>query len=280
MTKEDIKKNIQKNVVGKIIPAHTDAGHFYKFKDTPAKNAVHSVTTKICLEKPHLSIWAAKLAAKNIIDRVKNSDNEFLYDVFEEEQATRQASLIHISERDNAGNMGTKAHNIIEKYINTWIKTDKRPESIFSFIKDNEDPRVISACRSAELFFNENNVEPIVAEVIVGDQKYSAGTVDLICLLDEKLTILDWKTKNFIMTNDFNIILQLSAYATFFEKMTNLKVQKSVAIHLDKQKQAYKIFEVQNLKKAYSMFRRISLIYDKMLDSSMELKTNVKKYIL
>jgi hypothetical protein len=38
---------------------------------------------------------------------------------------------------------------------------------------------------------SEMNIVPLAAEILVGEESLSAGTLDFLCLKDDKVTILD-----------------------------------------------------------------------------------------
>src|SRR4029077_2666647 len=178
---------------------------------------VDSVTTQIIINKPHLVPWSVEIGVRDFIKNIE------YYDKFNEDQTNRmieQAKFAFRAVRDDAGNVGTRAHDVIEKYVNDWIETGKRKEDILFFVLGDEDPRVFAAARSAERFFQDYpGIIPIASELLVGDEKLrTAGTLDFLVLWNGELWLLDWKSSNSAVHDDY--VIQVSTYKYLFQKMT------------------------------------------------------------
>ena len=151
----------------------------YKNKDG---KRVSSVTTILSvLDKPALKYWANKLGLEGI--NVKD---------YVDDKAT----------------IGTTAHYIIECFL-----TDKTPD--FSTIENVTDEQIETARKCASKFFDwlyqQKNFIPIANELYLVSEKYQyGGTTDCIAILNDKLTLIDFKTCNAIYDEPYK---QVSAYA-------------------------------------------------------------------
>lgn len=253
-TPTQIRQIIQDKVIGKITARHNENGHWYEFEGGLGLTA--SVTSKNCLDKPHLVKWAIGLAidfleVDNRFERLKGPEREDLL---------KSAKLQYTDVRDNAGTIGGIAHAAIEAYEKEWIDTGVRPASILPFIPEGSTPPVIGACRAVEKAFDKYKFTPVAFELLVGLKGIGAGTLDLIVMNEKgELELIDHKTSNGI--NDYYAI-QTAAYCHFFEKMTGLKIKRIRIFKLDKWSDAFKVYNVPNHKEAYKAFKAVSAVYD------------------
>jgi hypothetical protein len=254
-TIEEVRAIIEEKVVGKIEACHSETGHHYKFVDTGV--VVDSVTTKNILEKKHLIPWAIGLA----IEFLEKDNRWQRLETSERESLVKAAKLQHTDVRDEAGNVGSIAHKIIEAYTDQWIATGEKPSDIKTFI-DNPfvDYRVFAAARSAEAVYNKYGAVPVISEILVGVSPIGAGTLDLIVMNEKgELELWDWKTSNSI--SDYYSV-QTAAYKYFFEKMTGLRIKKVRVMKIDKFSDKFKAYNVPNLPDAFNTFKNLSKVYD------------------
>lgn len=251
-TADEIRAIIAEKVEGKVKAFHSDKGHFYQVEGSLGLTA--SVTSKNCIDKPHLIPWAIGLAIEFLDgkwDRLAGPERDSLI---------RAAKLQYADVRDSAGTIGGQAHAAIEAYEKAWIESGSRPESIMPFIPEGAVPQVIGACRSAEKAFDKYGVVPIAYELLVGITGQGAGTLDLIVMNGKgELELWDWKSSNGV--NDYYAI-QTSVYKRFFEKMTKLKIKRVRIMKIDKWSDKIKIYNVPNLKEAEKAFKAVSQVYD------------------
>jgi len=252
--REEVIAAINEKVLGVWTPAHDDKGHHYL--NTRTGVVEDSVTTKNIIEKPQLIPWAIRLA----IEYLEKPGNIELLQSSERETVIKAATLQHRDVRDDAGSVGTEAHNAIERYVKEWIKSGVRPPTIKDFLHVGADIRSIAAARSAEKVFDENPVVPVATEFVVGKEGEGAGTLDLLVLTDKgKLELWDWKTSNSV--NDF-YACQAGAYTRFFEYMTGLRVTRVKVFKLNKTNNTFKVYIVKEARKAYQMYKHLSKVYD------------------
>lgn len=281
-TPEEIKKIITEKVVGVIIPQHTAEGHFYKF---PSGVVQPSVTTKLkVINKPHLLRWAIERAIEWL-----EVDNRWRFLAVN----TMRKSYIdgareaHTEIRDDAGSVGTRAHNAMEWFIKEWLETGLMPSDIREFFQkeiqvidgqlikaDTADLRSVAAARGLEQLIYKHNIIPLASEILVGDEKFSAGTLDFLCLWDNRITLVDFKTSNQI-SQDY--ALQTAAYKFFFEKMTGVNISQIKIIHLSKNDDRYTVYNVVDPKGAYKAFRSVVGVYDWLEDGGDKLIKDIKR---
>ncbi len=181
LTVDTIQQTIREKIPANLVVAeHTESGHFYRH--TPTNQLFASVTTKCgILDSPHLKKWAARLAVEHVL---KNVTHDMVNgDELAQEELKKAAILVHQDQFEEAGDVGTRAHKVIEEYLLEWMTTRRRPADIKSFIRES-DSRVFAAARSAELFCKEWYVVPIASEMFVASAKHRfAGTLDSLMMV-------------------------------------------------------------------------------------------------
>lgn len=251
-----VRAIIKEKTEGKITPEHTIAGHFYRF---PSGKLVSSVTTKLIVDKPHLVKWAAKMSAEWLLD----GDRHLRITAENKEEYIRGAILSHTDKRDDAADVGTLAHETVERYLNAWMETNERPKDIKEFLPPGDlDYRVIGAARSAEASFDKYSIVPLASEIVVGSEKFNcAGSLDDIMFNTLTGSIELWDTKTSNQVSD-SYAMQVAAYKKFFEEMTGLKVARCYIRKLDKFSNKFKVYQIPNLPSAFKSFKAISSVYD------------------
>jgi len=226
-----------------------------------------SVTTKTgILDSPHLKQWAANLAVQKVKESLPYLTPENQEGIFNEAQHAHKDVL------KDAGGVGTRGHDIIEKYLLDWIAKSKQPKNIIDFIpKEEHDPRIWAIIRSAELFCNEWEIAPVRSELLVASVKHKyAGTLDALMMVKGKLCIVDWKTSNTIDKPEY--AMQVSAYwKALAEMVPGLRIHRIYIVQLDKKKMKYKIVRIKNRTKAFSAFVHCCKIYDWLYSREMKL---------
>jgi hypothetical protein len=259
----DIQKRIAEKVTGVWIPEHDEHGHHYR--NTKTGEVVDSVTTKNIIDKPHLIPWSIRLA----IEYLEKPGNFELLQTDQRANIIKAAQLQGRDAMNEAGSVGSIAHDAIEKYVKFWIKTGEKPKDIKSLLNDDDDPRAFAAARSAEKFFNEHLVTPVATEFIVGKEGEGAGTLDLLVVNDKgKLELIDWKTSNSI--DDF-YSCQVATYKRYFTHMTGLKIVRARVVKLEKSCDSYKVYDIVNNRESYEIFRACTKIYDWQHDGKKKL---------
>lgn len=166
------------------------------------KKPLTGVTTILgTIAKPALIQWSANEAVKYIKENLK--DLKQLNEILE------QARYAHRKKKEKAGDIGTECH----KWIENWIKG----------IKQNEPQGDLK--EMVDHFLNwvkENKIKFEVSEGRVYSEKYwYAGTMDMICEIDDKRYIGDIKTTGGIYGRE--PFAQCAAYRLAFEEMMGMQ---------------------------------------------------------
>lgn len=310
MNLSEIKRKLEIGLPeGLLIPEHTEDSHFYR--NTKENKVYASVSTKCgILDSPHLKKWASTLSVdcllKNITPEILQQNDEVVM-----EKLRLQAILAPQDYFEEAGDIGTRCHKVIESYEKEWIKTGIRPENITSFIKDDNDSRVYATTRSAQMFCDDFELIPLMAELIVCSVRHKyAGTLDLLALVFNathkgnsgickprehvylngnkgevecmkcgregkiELAIVDWKTSNSIDKNEY--AMQVAAYWRALKEMTGLNVKKIYLVRLDKKIAKYEFRILEKPVKAFAAFFKLASVYDWLMNDEGKL-VNINK---
>ena len=272
MVKEKIEKAIADNVQGVWVPEHSALGHYYR--NTKTGNLLPSVNTQMSIlqTNDHLTRWRIKkgiewLEKENRFERLSNPE--------ERNDLILGAQEAYNDEFQEAGDIGTLAHKVVEKYVNAWMESGVKPPDIRTGFKEGADPRAIAAARSAEKLFRNNNIEPIATEMVVGSEKIGvAGTLDFICMFNGKLCMMDFKTSN--QMND-KYALQCAAYVACFEEMTGHKIQAVKIAHFHKEYSKVNIYNVKHIRRAKVAVRGLTNLYRWANSDFTKLEKDIKR---
>ena len=142
----------------------------------PDGELVPSVTNVISiLDKPALPRWSAKMVAETAY-RMRHALSEM-----DESEAVDMLKGSPWSKSKRAADRGTDIHGYLEAHLNGWHIDDLSP-----------DAEPYRAAADAWLEAN-SGIEVVATELTVFNPAY-AGTMDLVCRLDGRLTIADFKT--------------------------------------------------------------------------------------
>ena len=164
---------------GKVVPRHSEKGHFYEVKDFVGAETTgpiySSVTGKLQILKD-----------EGLINYKMNRSLDYIFAHFKEFTDANIMEHIDVASRVSqdilmdAGDIGTRIHDLREKIFKEWIRTGERPLDFVAFIPpEEEDIRTISAIRALERFCKERDYIPVVSELYVYNHKYEiAGALD------------------------------------------------------------------------------------------------------
>lgn len=210
------------------------------------------VTTALgVLDKPALIPWATGCAAKYFTDNVKPGQ---ALDEVQIQELAKDMKWAHRRKKDKAADMGTWVHNYAEEYAK-----GNNPDMPVN-------PQLQKSCRAFKKWFDEQDIEVIQAEMkLCSPTLMLAGTVDLICRMDGKLTIIDWKTGSGIYPTMF---LQMGAYAHMYEEEFGEKVEQvgvvNCPVRPDKYFQTKFDDKVAGHKKTYLKVLEVKKLIDEM----------------
>jgi len=168
-----------------IVPAHTSDEHWYQREDTGKLAA--SVTTQLSfVAKTYLFTWYVKRAIEHITLNRDRLSVEF-------DTVLTEASGAAVKSRDRSADIGTTAHDAIDRFISRWISSGRRGDSVVADLEAlcrerGVSPRIeeVAACRSFDLFRSENEIIPLATELRVWYEHGKdcfAGTIDSVLLV-------------------------------------------------------------------------------------------------
>lgn len=296
---------------GTIVPEHTSSQHFYRYM--PLDELYPSVTTKSeVLGENHLKKWAANKSVDYIRDNWQRANTSNA----ERELVFLEAGQSHVNIFEDAGDIGTRIHTTVERYLNEWLATNQQPKAIVGFLPNTEtDTRVISAVRGAEKFFNERHVLPVFSELLVASPKYKiAGTLDFLAYIGKEvvggnkdcvhkelwqsgkspyrmaclscplrikyeLNLVDFKSSNQIIKPKY--MMQVATYWQCLAELTGVKPKRTIIVGLDKKAGDYLIESITDFKRKTALKAYLHLIktYDWLNSPHSEFESKTKKIL-
>lgn len=183
---------------GKVHLDFDPVKHVYKINGEYA----NGVTTALgIIAKPFLIPWAAKQAADYVKENITPG---VALDEVQIQALVDGAKNAHRRTKDSAADMGTFIHNYIEAFVR-----GEEPEAPIN-------PKLRKVVDKFHEWWDETKPEVLKPErMLCSPTHMLAGTADLVCKIDGKLTIVDWKTGSGIYPEMF---LQLAAYAMMLEE--------------------------------------------------------------
>ena len=136
------------------------------------------------LAKPALIPWAAKMAVEYIRENIGKFD---ITDIKQFEQLLLEAKSAHAKRKTDAGDYGTKTHEIIAEIIADVIENSDGV--IRSGKNDNKSVQnFLDWAVNNKVKFSETE------KIIYSEEMFVAGTVDFVCEIDGQIWLGDFKT--------------------------------------------------------------------------------------
>ena len=207
---------------GSVILHFDPTKHLYTISKNGKEEIIYGVTSiEGMLSKPWMLPWGLKVAKQAIKDNLLNKgiNDEILDLAFKEPNRISQMS------RD----VGTKAHELADK----WFKSEKAEFTEELVNLEGEMGSYVRGCLKAFLkFIKTFSIQRNFGERKVYSKKYNyAGTLDFYGLVNDKNTIVDYKTSSAIYPSYF---LQLAAYAHALEEELKIEVEQTMIVRLSK----------------------------------------------
>lgn len=204
------------------VTRHTGRGgsRYYMIDHPDYENVRFPNVTSITgvLDKPALVGWAERMGIEACQEYLRNTAPDFI-DI--EEMAT-QAKGASRRKKEDAAEIGTKTHEIIESVLNGDLGVEIPPE-------------LSSTIQSFSNWYNQAGIVNIIStELPVVSVKYGyGGTIDVVARMrDGSITVFDWKTSNGLYKET---TLQLSAYRQAYMEMIDINpewlIHSSTTIH-------------------------------------------------
>lgn len=293
---EEIRNTIREKLPeGQVIPRHNEKGHFYEviehlaMRHMPGEDAstravvgpvYPSVTGKLQrLKDEGLVNYKMNRAIESlrnfIFSNYKNITDENAMEKIE--AACTIAGRVSQDILEDAGDVGTRIHDMREVIFRKWIDSGIRPVGFDSLIPaEDKDIRVVSAMRALEKFCIERDYIPVELELRVYSHKLkTGGSLDDIGLMRQDLkegkdpscphavehimkkensgkhtclkcgyqyryqfVLMDLKSSNQFKDHYF---LQVALYWKFFTEITGLKPERCFILKVSKTDGEYKI---------------------------------------
>jgi hypothetical protein len=190
--------------------------------------------------------------------------NDFRYYKFSDFLVPSVTSILRISRPKQIFNNSSKQAdsfeigNLMHEYLDCYV-TDKKIEDI-----DSENSKI--ALKLSEVIIN--NIFPkidsfISTEATVHNNHEYAGTLDLLALVDGRLTIIDYKStyrpKSSLQIDEH--FQQLAAYALAHDNMHNTKIEQAMIFVVYKESYKYEI-----LTSDLSLLNKYKLMWNETLN--------------
>lgn len=182
-----------------------------------------------------------------------------------------------------AGERGNKIHALIDKFLREIIGNTISIKSPLALVDGTIGPpekdfAVWSALRSFDTWQKETKFEPIASELRVWSDKYHiAGTIDAMGLINDELTLCDWKTSNQFRDDYF---LQVAAYWGMFVGLTRYRPKKCIIVKLDKEQGIPKTEVVLNPRQIFKNYLVIKKMYDAIKETHEARKNQSTKNVV
>lgn len=227
------------------------AKHYYTINGEKARG----VTTVLQrLNKPALVYWSASMAAKHIEATLQPGQS---LDEMEIKRLAKDALWAHRNTKDDAAELGTFVHQWIQDYVE-----GKSPN-------DPINPKLLKAITAFKDWYKNLNITDMQCEKKLCSPTLGlAGTVDLICKLDGKLTIIDWKSGSGIYPE---YLYQMGAYSAMYEEEFGEKVEQIGVVNCSV-KTSFSTYFTDSVDQMKSIYRDILELDSKLTKVEMEMK--------
>jgi hypothetical protein len=225
------------------VGAYRTADHWYYMNGEGPKPGTTGIIR--ALDKPELFFWKGRETAASAI-----RNHDYLGDMIRRggtDAAAAWLEKIPDYERDKAANLGNRIHSIAEQLVRAGDVPVSEEEA--PFVKAYLDWR------------NTANPQKLRPEQMVFSDKGYAGTLDLLCELDGKVTLVDLKTGSGVYRE---VRLQLAAYgfADFIgrpgdpKRYALPKIERYAVLHLRPEQYAtgYRLHEFEITDADYDAF--------------------------
>lgn len=295
---------------GRVVPKHTDTQHFYQ--DVVDGETYASVTTKTGLfSRAHYKNIAANLAVDHIQSQMVGVSSMSPEQITEMFAYAREA---HHHALQQSADWGTHGHELCDRYTQQWIKTGEQPSDIREFVTDEISAHGICAGLSAQLFFKDFTVFPVVSEMKVLSKKYRyAGTLDSIYLVGDVYkgrcgtpdckhiwfekgkdkvacsecgrqvvlipTLVDLKTSNQIL-DKYEYSCQTALYAQALYEMCRFLPKRIWILQLDKYQPKYTVGVVPDIKMAIKAGLAVNFVSDFATNKKQSIRPLYEKTVI
>lgn len=160
--------------------------------------------------------------------------------------------------RDEAAELGTRAHELIDLWLKNFLRQNISAEGVtlideiyyadkeeneFFIPLEKERPEVQSAVRAFHRFYSKYNLLAVESEKLVCDLTIGvAGQVDNVSrTADGRLVVIDYKTGNYIGQS---ALLQVAGYSDMLATCFGMDVAMAYIVQLDKFSADFRLYPV------------------------------------
>ena len=250
-----MNKEIYKLYKGKITLEYNDTQHRYSIND----KTVYGVSSIVqVISKPALLYWGVNVAADFFANNLEAGKS---YDELEIKKLVEQARSAHRIKKEDAADLGGLIHEWLDKFFKAIIDKTAIP-------KPPINKEMKNALNGFKKWISENKIKPIASEQKIYSIKENyAGTFDLLAKVNNKLTIIDFKTGNALYSD---YLLQCAAYLKAKEEEEGKIFDGGVTlIRLSKENKEKEIkpFEIKqvdrkNIDELFNVFLGAKRIYE------------------
>ena len=242
-------------------------GRHYVVEGVPELEDVKlpSVTTILnVISKPALVPWAKRISLEKIkaelyghigLDAVTITASDV-------DKLVEAASKRPDQVRDAAGEFGTRAHQLIQD----WLERDQG----LPFTLPDSDSDIVPVLDAFLEWHQNSGLSIRVAESMVYSQQHRyAGTMDAVAYRDGQHVVLDWKTSSGLYPE---AALQVAAYSRAYEEMYDRPVNEAWVIRFAKKPDAKPLFEARqvDVEAAYRGFLAAQTLWQTLRDPLWE----------
>lgn len=164
------------------------------------------------LDKPRMAWW--------IMSEVKKKLSSMVWTTITQDNI-KDIYTAHLQKSQEALDIGTEVHNWCEQY------------ALGNQLPMPDDDNVCNGVMAFLERVNTHNVEFLENEKIVYSKEHNyIGTFDALAIVDDKKTIIDFKTSKRFYPVDQG--MQLCAYKQAYEEEYNENIENVIVLHLDK----------------------------------------------
>lgn len=229
----------------KIQVEFNENNHAYMVNGQRCKISVTSVTGM--MDKPALKFWSVKMMKEHLLNWI---GEKMEFTVSELLPAIEEGSKAHTKFKEQAADMGTQVHDWAEQYILYELKRIKnKPE-----IDKKADERVKNGIIAFLQWVDQHKIKFIDSEKLVYSKKYEyCGLADCIAKVDGKMTLVDFKTSNYMAIEYF---AQVAAYAMSDAEESGREYDRCLIIKFSKETGDFELKErnQEEMKEDYKAF--------------------------
>lgn len=206
---------------GSVALDYEDSKHRYSINDIKLAGTT-SITGIV--DKPQLISWAVKLAIEVIRRALRPG---VALDEVEIVDLLKKAQFAHRDKKDSAGTIGSLVHDWCERHIQAILEERAGPAM-------PSNPSVLHGVNAFLQWERDHKVEYIFSErKVVSIKHWFAGTLDILAVVDGKLTLVDLKTSGGVYEEYW---LQTAGYCiAFHEEHPDERIEQRLILHLDKE---------------------------------------------